>query len=318
MGRMHSSVYATLPEVQVVATFASRMEGAEKIAASHGATVCSDWQEILDSRDIDVVDLCLPTDLHAQFAIDALNHGKHVFCEKPMARDVAQAQAMIDCAKANNRTLMVGHCIRFWNEYVELERLVRSEELGRLCSLNLTRYGEFPSWSIDGWIGEESRSGGAALDMHIHDTDYALHLLGEPSEVISRGTIDDRGPSQIFTTMTFGDVVVHSEGGWNLPAKTPFKMAFRAIFERGAAIFDGGPMTVYLADGSNYVPVFAAMSAGDLGGNLNDLGGYYHELNYFFECLSHGVQPERCTPESALQSLAVTLNEIAQVQGARA
>lgn len=316
MGRMHSSVYATLPDVQVVATHASRMEGAEKLAADHGATVVHDLNEILDSNDIDVVDVCLPTDVHAEVAIAALERGKHVFCEKPMARDSAQAKAMIAAAGANGRALMIGHCIRFWNEYAELAKLVRSGELGELRSLNLTRYGEFPSWSVDGWIGDEARSGGAALDMHIHDTDFALHLLGEPDEVFSRGTIDDRGPSQIFTTMRFGATVVHTEGGWNLPPNTPFKHAYRAIFERGAAIFDGGPMTVYQTDGSNYVPTFASMSAGDLGGNLSDLGGYYHEMKYFFDCLGTGEPMAKCTPQSALRSLEITLDEIAQVKGA--
>lgn len=316
MGRMHSSVYSSLPDVQVVATHASRMEGAEKLAADHGATVVHDLKEILESNDVDVVDICLPTDVHAETAIAALDHGKHVFCEKPMARDSFQATAMIAAAERNNRQLMIGHCIRFWNEYAELERLKKSGELGELLSLNLIRYGEFPSWSIDGWIGDEARSGGAALDMHIHDTDFALHLLGQPDEVFSRGTIDDRGPSQIFTTMRFGKTVVHAEGGWNLPPKTPFKHAFRAIFERGAAIFDGGPLTVFQADGTNFVPVFASMSAGDIGGNLNDLGGYYHELKYFYDCLTTGRPMDRCTPTSALRSLEVTLDEIRQVKEA--
>jgi predicted dehydrogenase len=335
--------------------------------------------EALAASDAEIVDVCLPTYLHREATIEALEAGRHVFCEKPMALTVQDADAMIEASGKADRKLMIGHCIRFWPEYALLKELVDAggtpsprmgvpplgakregegregvyvvaggargggsealPSLGRLLSLNLTRYGEFPTWSSENWLADEAKAGGGALDMHIHDTDFALYLLGRPTQIRSWGVDDGRGIGQIFTTMRYdGGPVVHLEGGWSLPPKTPFKMAFRAIFEHGAAIMDGGPMTIYPgpstasppppdAEGqdregvssapnppvsqspSPFVPEFPKLEAAG-GGNISDLGGYYHELAYFVDCVANDKPLGLCLPESSRESLEVCLKEI--------
>ncbi len=317
MGRMHGAVYQALPNANLVTVYDPNPEKARSVAESHQARVADSFDEILADSSIQVVDICTPTPSHADLAIRAIEADKDVFCEKPMARTSAEARSMIEAAERHGRALMIGHCIRFWPEYETLANLVHSGELGQLQSLNLTRYGEFPHWSTDGWLGEEPLSGGAAMDMHIHDTDYALSLLGEPSSIVSHGTVDGRGVSQIFTTMKFGPTVVHAEGGWNLPSHTPFKMSFRAIFENGAAIFDGGPLTIYRPGQGPVQPEVASMDAGNVGGNISNLGGYYFELAYFYDCLNRGLPCDRCTPQSALRSLETVEREIDLVKQAR-
>jgi predicted dehydrogenase len=311
---MHSEVYGALEGVQLVHLCDADKSAAEKIAEAHGAAVSTSLDEMLAYPSIEVVDICLPTDLHADATVKALEAGKHVVCEKPMAIDLASADRMIAAANASGKRLMIAHCIRFWPEYEVLEGLTKSGELGKLLSLNLTRYGAFPSWSSNNWLADEKRSGGGALDMHVHDTDYALYLLGSPDRAVSFGTDDERGVSQIFTTMSFNGTVVHLEGGWNLPSTTPFKMAFRAIFEKGAAIFDGGPLTIYQDGKDAYTPELTKMSAAAQVGNVSDLGGYFYELKYFFEKLRSGEPLDRITPESSRLSLATTLEEIRQVK----
>lgn len=315
MGRMHAAVLASIPDVELVAVCSHRPEaGAAQLAEKYGVPAIYDWKEMIARQDLDVIDICLPTDLHAEVAIAAMHAGKHVFCEKPMARTVAEADAMIAASRETGRRLMIGHCIRFWSEYAELVRLMRTKELGELLSLNLTRYGEFPHWSVDGWLGEETRAGGAALDMHIHDSDFSLYLLGKPEFTQSLGTLDGRGVSQIFTTAQFGRTVVHTEGGWNLPPGTPFQMSFRAVFEKGAAIYERGLLTIYCADGTSRTPQFVPRGQAVGGGNLSDLGGYYLEWDYFLRCLQDDQPFDECTPESARDSLAYTLDEIRQVE----
>lgn len=313
MGRMHSQVYEILEGVDLVHACDKDRSAAEGVAPA-GARVSTHIDDLLADEALDVIDICLPTDLHADAAVRALDSGRHVFCEKPMARDISGADRMIRAAQAGGRRLMIGHCIRFWPEYEILEGLVKGGRLGRLLSLNLTRYGAFPSWSSDNWLADEARSGGGALDMHIHDTDYALHLLGKPDSLFARGTQDARGVSQIFTTMTFGDTIVHLEGGWNLPETAPFKMAFRAIFERGAAIMDAGPLTIYEDGKHPETPEVPRMAAKAAGGNVSDLGGYYFELKYFYDRLRANEPLERITPESSRLSLATALEEIARVK----
>lgn len=308
MGRMHASVYSALPNADLVAVVDHREEKYEEFGV-HGFASLS---ELFDNAEVDAIDICLPTYLHKDATIAGADAGKHVFCEKPMALALGQADEMIEACDNAGIRLMIGHCIRFWPEYAYLKNLVDSGRFGRLRSINLTRYGEYPHWSSENWLGDESKSGGGALDMHIHDTDFALYLFGKPDTVYSRGTVDGRGVSQIFTTMTFGDAVAHLEGGWNLPVHTPFKMAFRAIFDRGAAIMDGGPLTIY-SDREPIVPAFAKMEAAG-GGNISDLGGYYHELAYFVDCITSDRPFTITTPQTSRDSLEMTLEEIRQVK----
>lgn len=313
MGRMHGTVYGLLDGAQLVAAVDHKADARAAYADKFGVPTYETLEEALAAHDVHVVDICLPTDLHRAFTEKAAAAEKHVLCEKPMALTVADAEAMkAACAEAGVQ-LMIGHCIRFWPEYALLKQLVDDGSLGKLRSVNLTRYGQFPSWSSDNWLASEARSGGGVLDMHIHDSDFAHFLLGDPDEVVAFGTVDGRGPSHVFSTMRFGDAIVHLEGGWNLPPGAPFKMAFRAIFERGAALFDAGPMTVY-ADGKEpWEPEFPKMEAAG-GGNISDLGGYYHEIRYFIDRLTEGKPLETVTPDSSIRSLKTTLEEIRQIK----
>jgi len=311
MGGMHASVYGLLPGCELVGAYDHREERAAKFGQERSCRLFESREALIEA--VDALDVCLPTDLHCEASVAGLGAGKHVFCEKPMALDLREADRMIAAAEASGKQLMIGHCIRFWPEYAYLKEAVDDGRLGRLVSLNLTRYGAFPSWSADNWLADESRAGGGALDMHIHDTDFALFLLGEPDAMSSRGSLDERGMSHIFTTMNYGPTVVHLEGGWNLPAGTPFKMAFRAIFERGAMIMDNGPLTVYEDGKDPMKPEFSAMKA-EGGGNISDLGGYYHELAYFVEKVATGAPIQTVTPQSSRLSLATALEEIRQAK----
>lgn len=313
MGRMHANVYSLLENAKLVAVLDSKPEKAEKFVADFGVTAMSDYDEFLKSNDLDIVDICLPTYLHREYTVKALEAGKHVLCEKPMALTVEDADAMAAAAKANDRQLMIGHCIRFWPEYALLKKYNDDGRFGKLVSLNLTRYGEFPHWSSDNWLADETLAGGGVLDMHIHDTDFVLYLLGEPTSMSSWGSVDERGASHAFTTMVYPGCIAHLEGGWNLPTNAPFKMAFRAIFERGAMIMDAGPLTIYEPGAEPRVPEFPRLEAQG-GGNISDLGGYYHEIKYFVDSVEKGTPVRTVTPESSRLSVEYTLNEIRQIK----
>jgi predicted dehydrogenase len=312
MGRMHANVYQTLENAELVAAVDVKPEVVAKFAGDFGISGYTSLDAMLANEQIDAIDICLPTYLHKEFTILAAKAGKNVFCEKPMAMSLDEADEMIDACTNAGVNLMIGHCIRFWPEYAILKRITDSNELGNLLSVNLTRYGAFPTWSSDNWLADAKKSGGGVLDMHIHDTDFVHYLLGAPDEIHSWGTVDSRGPSQVFTTMKFGSTIAHLEGGWNLPSTTPFKHAFRAIFERGAAIMDAGPLTIYEDGKEPTVPEIPRMEAAG-GGNISDLGGYYHELKYFADRLTHGLPLETVTPQTSRQSLETTLEEIRQM-----
>jgi len=313
MGRMHANVYGQLEGSELCAVVDRKQDHLDKFESDFGAKGYLDFDEMLAVERPDAIDICLPTYLHKEFTVRGAQAGKHVMCEKPMALTLEEADEMIAACEKAGVTLMIGHCIRFWPEYALLKRITEDGRLGKLLSLNLTRLGEFPSWSSDNWLADESKSGGGVQDMHIHDTDFALYLLGEPNSIASYGTVNKTGPAFAFTTLDYGRAVAHLEGGWNLPVGTPFKMTFRAIFENGVAFWENGPMTIIEQGKAPETPEFPKMKASG-GGNISDMGGYFHELKYFVDHVNSGLPLETVTPQTSRDSLRLVLEEIRHIQ----
>src|SRR5690349_11645560 len=94
MGRMHANVYGLLDNAKLVAVADKNPEAAKKLSAEHGGKTYSSMEDMLKGEQLDVVDICLPTYLHRDYSVEALESGKHVFCEKPMALTVEEAEEM--------------------------------------------------------------------------------------------------------------------------------------------------------------------------------------------------------------------------------
>jgi len=318
MGTMHAQIYAQLGNARLVAVVEKQKAKAkrdlEKLKLD--ARVFGTLEEMLAACDVDVVDVCLPTDLHAPFALKAIAAGKHVFCEKPLALKAADGRKIAAAAIKAGVFFQVGQCIRFWPEYQAFEAFMKSGKAGKLLSLALQRRTGRPSYSVGDWLNDGKRSGGAALDLHIHDTDFVHHLLGKPDAVTSVGTKDKTGWSHIFTTYHFKKVAVTAEGGWNYPPSWGFQMAFQAVFERGAVEFDSGAsptLAVTIGGGKKEPLPYLNPGAGESStgtGNISSLGGYYNELNSFISCLERKRAPKIATGEQAAESLATALAEI--------
>ena len=312
MGKMHGNVYANLPESKVVAVVDIDINKAEEIAKSHGARVATKMDEVLDS--VDLVDVCLPTYLHCKYTVMAAHAGKHVLCEKPITLNLKDADSMITAAKKSGVKFMVAHCIRFWPEYAALKEIFEEKRYGRLMSIWMLRVSPTPVWSWDNWILQKNKSGGALLDLHIHDTDFLLYLLGRPESVFSRGTKNKNGWSHVWTVYNYRRVAAVAEGGWDLPAKFPFNMAFRAVFEEAVVEFGLVPqsrMLLYQAD-KEPVPMDVPqpkVTGVQAGGNISALGGYFNEIQYFIECISKDEKPKIVTPQDARMSLQIILAE---------
>lgn len=259
------------------------------------ATPYTDYRDLIADPEVDVVDICLPTDLHAEVAVAALEAGKHVLSEKPMALNVEQCDRMVAAAKAADRILMVAHCIRFWPEYVYLKELVDSKQYGALLQASFTRISGAPLWSTDNWYMNPARSGGAIQDLHIHDSDFIPYLMGRmPDAVSSQGRENASGIGYIDTEYHYDDgQIIRAEGGWDFAPGLAFRMTFFARFEGATVEWDGtrGPLTVYLAEGGSLVP---ELLPGD---------GYSREIAYFLNCVATGTKPTIVTPEYARESI---------------
>lgn len=315
MGGMHAEVYRNLDKARLTAIADSNLEKARLLADKYRVTAYSSLEEVLNQEDIDAIDICLPTFLHKEYVIKAAQLGKDILCEKPIALTVKDAEEMLQAGKKAKVKLMIAQVIRFWSEYVKLKKIYQSGELGRLLSITLTRLSSTPNWAWDNWLVDAKRSGGALLDLHIHDTDYLLYLLGKPLSLISRVSPARLKYAHVFTTFTFPDkVIAFTEGGWDMPDNFPFTMAYIALFEKGAvefnsrhektlAIYRPGKETEYPA----IKPELETKASGK--GNIADLGGYFSQIKYFINCLENNEEPTQASAQSARDSLRIVLDE---------
>lgn len=319
MGSMHAQVYSQLPGARLAAVVDPRLAAVrEKLAALRlSVPVYTTLAEMLARHPgVDAVDICTPSDLHERDAILALDAGKHLFCEKPLALSLEAADRVLAKAASKGAIAQVGLCIRFWPEYQALRTFAAESRGGRLLSLSLQRQAGRPSYSDQDWLNRSDRSGGAALDLHIHDADFVVALFGRPAAVTSRATLDYSGPSHIFTVYDFEGVAVCAEGGWNYPVNWGFRMAFQALFENCCIDFDSGSSPSLRITWNDRKPEpmpFVAPSAGQSAsgeGNISSLGGYFNELQYFVDCLAHGRPPLEGTLAQARTSLEIVLAEI--------
>ncbi|MCU9615108.1 Gfo/Idh/MocA family oxidoreductase [Caldibacillus lycopersici] len=184
----HLPEYHANKNVEIVAVCDIVPERAEEMAKQYGATAYTDYQELVNLENLDAVSVCLPNYLHAPVSIAALNAGKHVLCEKPMATSKEEAEAMIEAAKANGRKLMIGHNQRFVASHQKAKEIIESGKLGKIYSFKTTfGHGGPEGWSIDGadswFFNKEKAFIGAMGDLGVHKADLMRYLLGEFSEV---------------------------------------------------------------------------------------------------------------------------------------
>lgn len=316
MGGMHTNCYVAAAGAELVAVCDVRQEAAEKLATPHKAKAFTDADKMFAEAGLDMVDICLPTNMHCDYVVRAAKAKLHVLCEKPIATSVPEANKMIAATKKAGVQFMIAQVIRFWPEYMVLKQYVAEGKLGKLLSLQMTRISPRPTWSWQNWLQDAKLSGGALVDLHIHDADFARYLMGDPLSIQVAGSGRQGCWDHIFVNYIYRDAVAQAEGGWDFPAQFPFCMSYRAILEEGTLDYscrNNPTLTLYPADGGKGQPVELpkpVVGAAASGGNISDLGGYYNEIKYFLDCLLKGEKPTITTPEDARDSLALVLKEL--------
>ncbi|MCG2762710.1 MAG: Gfo/Idh/MocA family oxidoreductase, partial [Candidatus Atribacteria bacterium] len=247
MGKVHANCYRALQDVRVVGVSDIRQDKAKEIANLVGARVVTDANELINNKEIDAISILLPTHLHKELVIKTAQAKKHIFCEKPLALTVKDAEEMIKETRKEKVKLMIGMVLRFWSEYIEFKRIVDSEIYGKLTTLTCTRLSSRPVFGWDKWYFDPKQSGGAALDLHIHDTDYIYYLLGKPKSVYSLRKRTNKNLEYIYTNYKYKDTVVNAEGGW-VERSFGFVQAIRGVFEDGTVLeynSKNQPLTIY-------------------------------------------------------------------------
>src|SRR5690625_5054347 len=180
----HLPEYATNKHAKIVAVCDIIEDRAEEVAKEYGAKAYTDYKEVLADDSIDVISVCLPNYLHAPVSIDALNAGKHVLCEKPMATSREEAEQMIEAASENDKKLMIAHNQRFVSSHEKAKEIIASGKVGKIYSFRTAfGHGGPEGWSVDGrdsWFFNKDKAFiGAMGDLGVHKTDLMRYILGE-------------------------------------------------------------------------------------------------------------------------------------------
>lgn len=199
-----------------------------------GVGLAGSAEELIADPGVDLVSVCTHTDTHVDLAIGALEAGKHVLVEKPVAIDPGEVRRLADAARASDRVCMPAMCMRYWPAWVEIHRMIRSGAHGRVRSAEFHRLGSRPSWAAD-FYADEARSGGALYDLHIHDTDFVVHCFGVPDAVTTSGD-----GLHLSTMYHYGEGPVHvlAHGAWDHQPSVGFRMRCTIVCEGATIDFD--------------------------------------------------------------------------------
>ncbi len=324
MGVTHLKAYRQIPGARLVAVCdAVRLPVNGVLAGVSGNIHSSDaldlgrnlrtyrrLEDLLADAEVDLVDLCVPTPLHPSQAIAALRSGKHVLCEKPLARTSALAREIVKAARVARGCFMPAMCMRFWPGWAELKGLVARRTYGRALTARFRRVSAPPGWSRASYFkGDES--GGALLDLHVHDADFAMHLLGRPQAITAQGW--GSGPDgfdRVHALWHYPSTpCVQIEGFWDMPPGFGFNMGFTARFEKAAVVWDlctGKPLTVFPAEGQPCTPEMPSRE-----------DGYFGEISYFLTCIAQQGEPVLCRPRDSRDVISLMHMEADSIRTGR-
>lgn len=323
MGNMHFGCYQAVHGAEVVAIADVQEErlrpGETSLEINIGegaATIDPDKhklytnpEELIGDPDVDMLDICLPTFLHAEYCKKALEAGKHVLCEKPMALSYEECEDVLSVAEKAAGKLMIAQCVRFVPAYEYLNETVESGRFGRLMQLSMWRGGSPPQWSWGGWLLDHTRSGGAILDLHVHDADFIHYLLGSPRGVCSTGAVGVSGGYDVVDTQYIYDDKMAVRGGANMTLPTGFGFDARFL-----ASFDKGCLQYSMAEPHGLMEI---TDEGSRHPELPQKDGYREEIAYFVRCIENDELPAMVTPESSAFSVKLALAERESIETGR-
>jgi predicted dehydrogenase len=322
MGVTHIKTYQQIKSAKIVAVCDSvrlpvngvlpgvtgNITGSGAIDLGRQVKVYRALAEVLADPEVELVDLCVPTVLHPEQAIAALKAGKHVLCEKPLALSSAQARKIVQAAQLASGFFMPAMCMRFWPGWSCLKQMVAEKPYGKVLAARFRRMSPMPGWSKATYASGKL-SGGALLDMHIHDTDFVQFLFGRPASVFSDG-VTRAGDSidHVVTQYHFpGGPAVHAEGSWLLTGN--FNMSYTVLCERATLDYDSarGAEALRVTEQGKKTRVVKSGS-GD---------GYIGEMRYMLEAIQSGKAPKVVTARDGLSAVQICEAEAKSVRSGK-
>ena len=300
MGFCHYNDYKSVDEAEIVAVCDIRTDmAAEK--TENAVKIYADYKEMVEKENLDIVDICTPSYLHADMSVYCLAKGINVLCEKPMTLTGADADRVLEAAKKTDKFFMTAHVVRFMRAYEYLKSVVCEKKYGNLVRLDMKRVSSIPRWSWNNWFLDEKLSGGVTTDLSIHDFDFVQSMLGSPDELNAYYRPKKNDSTFVLTVMKYGDAVVTTEGTW-YNAEVPFHADYYAVFDNGYVEFTGGRVL----DCGKEIDLGATSPAVELGINIKGDDAHRNEIAYFAHCVATGTKPSFVTPDSSAASVKLS------------
>ncbi len=302
MGRTHAAAWKALGSSDDIRYVCVRTPGSPLEDAPE-AQIVTDLQVILDDPDVDMISVCTPTPNHRETAVRALQAGKNVLLEKPIALTVEDGLAILAAAERSTGILMVAQVVRFFEGYARLRQDVVDGRLGRVLAARARRFINPPDWAD--WWHDKKLSGGPVVDFAVHDYDQMNLFLGEPVSV-SCIAHDTLGPFE--TTIRYRDDGIGQVLSFaDLKAGAPFNSSIGLVGSNGFADYEflaGAP-----TEASDGVISEYRMATEDAVSTVTIAGEdpYTAQVAYFLRCVTDGVQPDFSTSASAVRALEVSL-----------
>lgn len=309
----HLPEYAAEENVDIVAVCDIVQERAEEVASRYHAQPYYDYQQLLKDEEIEAVSVCTPNALHAPVSIAALEAGKHVLCEKPMATNRKEAERMIAAAQAAGKKLMIAHNQRFVPSHVRARQLLASGELGKVYSFRTTfGHGGPESWSIDGresWFFRKDEAFiGALGDLGVHKSDLIRFLLGE--EVVEVAALVETSAKKGIDVDDNAVCLLKMESGaigtlaasWSYMGREDNSTVIYC--EKGIMRLEDDPndsLIIHYASGETVKYELGKIQSNEAGGQTTS-----HVIEHFVEAII-ADKPVPVPGEEGLQSLEVVL-----------
>lgn len=258
-----------------------------------------DYDEMLADPELQMIDICSPTLVHPEQAIKALEAGKHVLLEKPVARTSEDARRIVEAAGKVNTFLMPAMCLRFWPEWQFLKEAIADERFGKVLAVRFRRVAQPPGWGKN-HFHDGAKSGGALLDLHIHDVDFVNYCFGRPKSVFATGYQKFSGAIDHVVAQyeVDGGAIVHAEGSWAMSPGFGFNMSYTANFERATIDYDVARAP------DEMLKVFEEDKEAQVI-KASPVDGYVGEIQHLVDAIESGRPPSRVTAVDGLTSIEI-------------
>jgi len=310
IGTVHGLASRETDETSVIAVASRSVGHARDLADRLGARVHDSPEALMLDPEIDAVVVASPTFTHETYALLAAANGKHVICEKPLARNLASAEKMVAAAERAGVKLLAAHVVRFFPEFASLRQAVLDGQVGNPGVVRMSRAAAFPRGTGE-WRNRPDLSGGVILDMALHDLDWLLWTFGPAKRVYAKG-LYNRGYSfldyALITVRLASGTIAHVEGSW---AET---QGFRT---HGEVAGDAGLLT-YDSDETEVLSVALHQPPSTPPGvavptSYTATSPYVLQLERSARCI-RGTADPMTTPKEALDTLRLSLAALESVE----